>query len=255
MSRLTASILMSLLFSPLSHAQEEKEVSPRAQYEALSEEFKKARFQLSKAGRATKSREEQNKISRKMSRLGVEYAPRFMKLAKDHPTDPASFDALSWIVTAASRFGGKEAAEALDLLAKNHIEDKRLGVVCERLRNSNLRETAGFLETVLDNSPHRDVQGLACYSLATQLKRTASRNPGNRERIEKLRERIIAEFSDIQTRGRALGPMVKAEIFEENNLSIGKVAPDITGDDLDGVDFKLSDYRGKVVVLGFWGNW
>ena len=24
---------------------------------------------------------------------------------------------------------------------------------------------------------------------------------------------------------------------------------------LDGVDFKLSDYRGKVVVIDFWGDW
>jgi peroxiredoxin len=33
------------------------------------------------------------------------------------------------------------------------------------------------------------------------------------------------------------------------------VAPDIESEDLDGVKFKLSDYRGKVVVLDFWGDW
>jgi peroxiredoxin len=38
-------------------------------------------------------------------------------------------------------------------------------------------------------------------------------------------------------------------------LTIGKVAPDISGNDLDGVRFNLSDYRGKVVVLTFSGNW
>jgi hypothetical protein len=36
---------------------------------------------------------------------------------------------------------------------------------------------------------------------------------------------------------------------------IGQMAPEIEGEDLDGVRFKLSDYRGKVVVLDFWGNW
>ena len=35
----------------------------------------------------------------------------------------------------------------------------------------------------------------------------------------------------------------------------GKTAPDIEGEDIDGKKFKLSDYRGKVVVLDFWGNW
>jgi hypothetical protein len=33
------------------------------------------------------------------------------------------------------------------------------------------------------------------------------------------------------------------------------VAPEIEGIDMDGQKFKLSDYRGKVVVLDFWGNW
>ena len=33
------------------------------------------------------------------------------------------------------------------------------------------------------------------------------------------------------------------------------LAPEIEGEDIDGVPFKLSDYRGKVVVLDFWGNW
>ena len=38
-------------------------------------------------------------------------------------------------------------------------------------------------------------------------------------------------------------------------LAIGKVAPEISGVDVDGRKFKLSDYRGKVVVLDFWGDW
>lgn len=37
--------------------------------------------------------------------------------------------------------------------------------------------------------------------------------------------------------------------------TVGKTAPEITGRDLDGIEFKLSDYRGKVVVLAFTGDW
>ena len=36
---------------------------------------------------------------------------------------------------------------------------------------------------------------------------------------------------------------------------IGQTAPEIEGEDIDGQRFKLSDYRGKVVVLDFWGDW
>jgi hypothetical protein len=36
---------------------------------------------------------------------------------------------------------------------------------------------------------------------------------------------------------------------------VGNRAPEIEGEDIQGTKFKLSDYRGKVVMLDFWGNW
>jgi hypothetical protein len=36
---------------------------------------------------------------------------------------------------------------------------------------------------------------------------------------------------------------------------VGSLAPEIEGVDIDGVKFKLSDYRGEVIVLDFWGDW
>ena len=37
--------------------------------------------------------------------------------------------------------------------------------------------------------------------------------------------------------------------------TVGKPAAEIKGQDILGKKFKLSDYRGKVVVLSFWANW
>jgi hypothetical protein len=159
------------------------------------------------------------------------------------------------VVTGASRFGGKEAGEALELIATNHIKDKRLAQISERIRMSSLPQAPMFLETVLEKSPHREVRAQACYSLATQFKRSAARKPENQARAEKLFERIIREFADVPSRTRTLGTLAKAELFEVRNLGIGKTAPDIVGTDLDGEKFKLSDYRGKVVVIDFWGHW
>ena len=256
MLRIVTSVLMALVIAPAANGQDDaRKDSPQAQYQALVNEFRQAQQELSKAYRAAKTKDEQVALRRRMTTIGVDYTPRFMKLATDHSSDPVAVDALSWIVTGASRFGGKEAGEALELLAKNHVDDKRLGLVSERLRLSGLREAPGFLETVLDKSPHREVQAQACYSLATQLKKSAARIPGNQERAEKLFERIVKEFADVPSRGRALGTLAKAELFEARNLGIGKTAPEIVATDLDGVKFKLSDYRGKVVVIDFWGHW
>jgi peroxiredoxin len=38
-------------------------------------------------------------------------------------------------------------------------------------------------------------------------------------------------------------------------LKVGDPAPEIDGEDLDGKPMKLSEFRGKVVVLDFWGDW
>jgi cytochrome oxidase Cu insertion factor (SCO1/SenC/PrrC family) len=35
---------------------------------------------------------------------------------------------------------------------------------------------------------------------------------------------------------------------------VGSPAPGLDGEDFDGKRFKLSDYRGKVVVLTFWAS-
>ena len=36
---------------------------------------------------------------------------------------------------------------------------------------------------------------------------------------------------------------------------VGDKVPEITGPDTDGVVFKLSDYKGKLILIDFWGDW
>jgi thiol-disulfide isomerase/thioredoxin len=47
----------------------------------------------------------------------------------------------------------------------------------------------------------------------------------------------------------------KAARHTVSSLTVGKVAPEIEGRDLEGAPLKLSDLKGKVVVLVFWGQW
>ena len=44
-------------------------------------------------------------------------------------------------------------------------------------------------------------------------------------------------------------------LFMTQNLMIGDVAPNIVGTDFDGAEFDLTDFRGKVTVLYFTGEW
>lgn len=64
---------------------------------------------------------------------------------------------------------------------------------------------------------------------------------------DKLRD-LIAKYPAQET-------LLKRELFKVENLTIGRVAPNIKGQDTEGVNFELQDYRGKVVVIDFWGDW
>jgi len=46
-----------------------------------------------------------------------------------------------------------------------------------------------------------------------------------------------------------------AKTAPQIGIQVGNKALEIEGEDIQGNKFKLSDYRGKVVMLDFWGNW
>lgn len=50
-------------------------------------------------------------------------------------------------------------------------------------------------------------------------------------------------------------PELKVTPSGNEGTSVGDTAPDIAGTDSDGKEFKLSEYRGKLVMLDFWGDW
>ena len=70
-----------------------------------------------------------------------------------------------------------------------------------------------------------------------------------------LSERASKEFGDVKAGDELIGERAKHMLFQMRNLGIGKTAPEIVGKDQDGAEMRLSDFRGKVVALVFWGGW
>jgi len=82
------------------------------------------------------------------------------------------------------------------------------------------------------------------------------RGPAQREvwtiETQGLDQRRVVTLAEAQA---AVPSAPAADPFAQSGFAIGSEAPEIEGEDIDGVRFKLSDYRGGVVVLDFWGDW
>ena len=214
-----------------------------------------------------------------------QYAPRVLAVAKKNPDDPAALDALLWIAENCRR--GDELDAALPLLLEKYRNEPRIGDVVSRLHYTQSKETEPFLRGLAQKSSIAQLKGKALLTLGRLLKGQAEpaqllrtnaepkvrenyRNWLGEDTVKKLQaadpaelrkeaersfEAVIAKYGKEKSASRTLGEAAKAELFDMRHLQIGMVAPEIKGADVDGKKFALSDYRGEVVVLDFWGHW
>jgi hypothetical protein len=177
-------------------------------------------------------------------------------------------------------------AKAVATLLRDHVQSDRLAEACRRMSYGFSRDCEVFLRAVLESNRHRDVQGLACLRLAQFLNGRLKRldlvrgNPQMAGRYEGLFGKDYLETLFQQDRGEAemevealfvratekyadvklpyaetVGVEAESELHEIRHLSVGKPALDIDGEDQDGLRFRLSDYRGRVVLLYFWSEY
>lgn len=81
-----------------------------------------------------------------------------------------------------------------------------------------------------------------------------------RVRAREYLERVAKDYADVQSddEGATLGELATDELAGLDNvgrLEVGKLAPDIVGQDLDGEPLEWKSRSGKVTLLVFWGTW
>ena len=214
-----------------------------------------------------------------------------LELADAHREDPVAFDALKFVIRTNRAGPGDATARALRMiLERGYARVLRQGVYLAHVALPLFQypDAERVLRRVLDENPNRDDRGAACYWLAHHLSvqakmvRRFREDPAKMKDYERytaatpietlvkekdpdaldeaslaLLERVIAEFDDVRVDGetRDLGTIASGELFARRNLVVGQAVPEVEGTDHEGKAFKLSDFRGKVVVLTFSGNW
>jgi hypothetical protein len=212
-----------------------------------------------------------------------ELAVKFFELAEQSPQDPVAVDALDWVL---KRLRSRpEGAMALERLATRHLASERLAAAFPQVVRTPSRSAEKLLRDALEKSPHQAVRAQACLHLAQLLDQQATivqqlqRQPESAPQVleyygqeygpylaslepkqldamrEEVYERMLRSFTDVKLREETLGALAEKKLFQIRHLSIGRVAPEIDGEDVSGKRFKLSQYQGKVVMLSFWGHW
>lgn len=189
------------------------------------------------------------------------YVGKFRKLAEENRKTPAAAQALLWIIQQGSRSpdGTDLVNDAVERFIADHEDHPQFLRVLAAVPDMTGIDGVAILRGVIEKSDSHDAKGLATYYLAKALvERDSQSGPLSKEQEKKvvaIFEQAKNEYGDVKMRGRTLAEIVEPDLFELLHLSIGKVAPEIEGEDIDAADLKLSDYRGKVVVLDFWGHW
>ena len=285
-----AGVLTLLLMVAAVGAQEKKEetkeppASAAEQLDQLISEHRQALSDFLGKYREAKTDEEKQKLVEELYPRPEKFAERFMELAAKNADDPVALKALSWVVSNAGYSpSGQKAAQLLmdsvekdptdpaalnalvlivtqtmgpnadkagKLLVEHHMDSEQLGQVCWGLIYSRSEGAQDLLRQVLDKSPHKNVKGQACLALGKLLMETGE--AGTKE-AESLLERVVNEFADVEFRNRSLAKWAEGDLFEIRNLQIGMVAPDIEGEDVDGVQLqaeRLSRQGGRARLLG-----
>lgn len=220
----------------------------------LEREFVQARDAWNKAFRkASKNKDSKARANLRKNRPAAQFVSRFQAGAKACAGTSKAVPYLSWLV---SNDRGEIARSSIQTLMQNHITDPGIRRAVARI--GGLRQAIGkeqsrkWLDAVLTENPHPDIQAQARYTRAAAYVGTRAV-----ERSEGLRQLAIDDLNKViaASGGQSLKGLAQRLLFEAKNLEPGLKAPDIHGEDLDGIAFKLSDYRGKVVLLDFWGDW
>lgn len=280
-------LLAAMTMATALAAGQEAPGTPAEQYKKLLKEH-----QLTGSGRVMSDEERVKFVGRAYQRR-YELGVKLVDLAEKYPNDPIAFEALVqavWQVNTTPwpvELVGTDPARprAFAHLQRDHIRSDKLGLLCQRVSYGFCKEYGTVLRAVLESNPHREVLAHAHLALAHFLNNRLQKVELTKEQpqtakdfevlfgkeylaelqrqdpakvvteAEALLEQAAAKYGDVKLGSESMvRERAVAELFEVRHLSVGKVVPDIEGEDQDGNKFKLSDYRGKVVLLDFWSQ-
>jgi thiol-disulfide isomerase/thioredoxin len=199
---------------------------------------------------------------------GERYAARFLALAEQDPTGPAAVKAIEAALKGSGWPKDKDPTwqGGVKLLRAHHFkspEIKRLLDLFAVVRDDD----DAIIQEVIAQNPDRQTQARGYVLLIEHRRQTISlldrfkNDPTQRARFEKptAKDKLATMIATAEKARREVDEFTKilrdqyADIVP--NLEVGEPAPEVVSEDLDGKTSRLSDLKGKVVVLDVWATW
>lgn len=267
------------------------DTKPAEELARLKKQLEKAYMEASEEGRETATAEAERKASDdRFSKEAVALGRRALVLAETHPDSPEALEALIWAenIVGFSIEAVRVRDSAYELIARRYLGSDAILLTVKSAWSRAVMSAQGemLLRAAVERSPNAKVRGQACSSLAQYHQRLLAlvrdldspyrgrsiRELIGPERVRQLRElrpedlrreaetlyeQVIREYGDLRPIETfpPLGEQARGDLYKLRHLEPGCTVPEIEGKDLDGRPMRLSDFRGKVILISFWATW
>lgn len=193
--------------------------------------------------------EEQDKKSGKYFDYIEKTAKKLNEKLDEDPNDQTKYKVISWI---ADNWGSPEIKKgSLEFLKANYLNDLKIIPIVKIMFLTNVPEQLDFLQYIFQNSEVKEIRAMALYCFTRAIRD----DPSKLAEHEAARKHLIREYSDHMLGKRSIGDILTKKETAANRIAVGKQAPKLIGKDVNGKEIKLSDYRGQIVLIDFWGHW
>ena len=213
------------------------------------DEHRRAVAELQRKVSELENSAEQQKLW-KAENPGPKAAERLLKLAESNRGSNVAFQALLM----AGQFDVQILSRTIPILSEDFAADPLVYHAMLRLRGIRHDAITELLRKVMENNPDRRAKAAAALVLATSLETSEGVAGEERSRLIELcaGEFKVVIVSDPETGvEKPAGELADRMLRKTKFLSVGSTSQDIVGKDVDGKEFKLSEFKGKVVMLSF----
>jgi len=212
----------------VGHTEDKKEEKKESAFGPLRKEF----LDKFRAAKDDVSRQEAMK----------QFGPKFLEFAEKNPKEAEAFEALMFAFQIGSMSDNPAMLKkALAQLTRDHAEGEKIAGAVSLLGTVGGPDAAPLLKKLYESHPTAKAKPTTLTAYIGALERglltaDAKASKDLRKQIDELRQDAV-------------------KTHKMKDLFVGAKMPELKSEDLGGKEVKLSDLKGKVVVLDMWATW